>query len=84
MSLPAKQDKKPVRFEWWIRVQCPDKDCEKWTSMPASDNIPDKMVCCVCRKYINLKGFPGAGFHEFKSRGQNVQATPKTPAKGRK
>lgn len=84
MSSLAKTEKKPVKFEWWIRILCPDKECDKWTSMPASDAIPEKIVCCVCRKHISLKGFPGIGFTEFKSRGMNGQVPPKAPAKGRK
>lgn len=83
MSSPAKTAPKPLRFERWIRVQCRVKDCEAWTSLFASDRLPDFLVCCVCRVRMALKGFPDK-FVEVKRRGINkwaVAAKPTKPAK---
>lgn len=47
--------KKPINFELWIRIECPDKDCGNWTFIPHR-GIPSCVVCVVCRNRISTKG----------------------------
>jgi len=44
---------KPIRYELWVRFQCPDSDCKGWTGMTLRDR-PDVIRCCICDAVIKI------------------------------
>lgn len=58
-----------VRFELWIRVQCPDKECGQWTFLPSRER-PKLLLCTVCSKGIRVERLEKEGL-EFQRRGVN-------------
>ncbi len=67
---------KPLRFELWLRVECPDKECKttkegrNWTFIPAK-NLPKVLLCVVCSKPISLVELAKSGV-EWMRRGINT------------
>jgi hypothetical protein len=44
---------KPIRYEVWIRIACPDTDCGGWTGMTLRDR-PETIRCVICDLVIPI------------------------------
>lgn len=76
MSSPGKAQK-PQRYELWLRVECPDKECKtkegrNWTFIPARE-MPRRVPCVVCARPMDTEKLAREGV-EWRRRGVNANA----------
>lgn len=49
----ATKSTKPIKYELWIRILCPDAECKGWTGMTLRDR-PETIRCVLCDCVIRI------------------------------
>lgn len=65
-AAPTKSTK-PIKYEVFLRIQCPDTECKGWTGMTLRDR-PDVIRCVLCDAVIKVGRLDEDGF-EYRRRG---------------